>query len=225
MKLENAGIKVLKKPFDFRTRTDTYIQLPDGQTFDYYNYMHEIPTTCYDGEQISIGEQAIPTGEPIICNERAECTASSCGTIWDGDNPVAGLDGQTLIAPGIIAVIIFLVKLVAIFIVLYVLMSKWLHPCGPIATEQVMVDGCYKIITYPDCSTLTVDSCDPAGPTVKNRTDPPGPNWEELIKWAAIGAVVIGGVFVVSSLIKTRERAQYGIPPPTYKAPPSKQKE
>lgn len=208
MKLQNAGILVIDGEFDFHYQTNTFVQLPDGRTLAYYDYMHEIPDTITDGEEISLGEQAIPPGE-VILTEDANGQGSD-GIIWDGDNPNVTYNGTpTLIAPAVLALIIFLIKLIAIFVVLYILMSKWLHPCG--STETTDVDQCMKVIEYPDCSTITINSCntDAQGnyePEVVNRTGAPG---TDLMQWVVYGAVAIGAVAVIYMLLKHSSSEKY----------------
>lgn len=210
-RLEADGVQIVRKTFDFRMKTDLFIRLPDGRTLGYYNYMHEIPDSLYNGEEVSLGEQAIPEGAPIYVDPSGECTDANCGTIWDGDNPVASFDGESLvIPPAIIALIIFLAKVIAVFIVIYILMSKWLHPCGS-AAYQTDIDQCIKVVTYPDCSTITIDSCnvDEQGnpkPKIIHETDPPG---EDLGKLLLYGALAIGGIVVLMQVLKWSERKQY----------------
>lgn len=208
MKLENGGIEVIEAPFDFHYKTTTFIKLPDGRQLAYYDYMHQIPETLYNGEEISIGESAIPTNaKPMVCDESGE--NSSNGWIWDGDNPQMG-NRSLPIPAGVIALIIFLVKLIAVFIVVYVLLQKWLHPCGPHPyTEEV--DQCLKVITYPDCSTITVNSCnkDEQGnydPEIVNETGAPG---QDLAKLLLYGVLAVGGIVVLLQVLKWSERKQY----------------
>lgn len=202
-RLEEGGVRIVRKPFDFRTKTDLSVQLPDGRTLDYYNYMHQIPDTLYNGEEISLGEQAIPAGESIYVNQSGECTDANCGTIWDGDNPAATLDGRSLVIPPLVlGLIVFVAKVLAVFIAIYFLMSKWLHPCGPVS-YQTDIDQCIKVITYPDCSTITIDSCnvDEQGnpdPEVINRSGPPG---MDLIQLIIIGGVIIAGIIIAPKII------------------------
>lgn len=202
LKLEANGIRVIDTPFDFHYKTRTFVQLPDGRTLAHYDYLHDIPETLYNGEEISLGETAIPPGETIYTDEtRAN---ASGGWIWDGDNPVWGR--QELVIPaGVVALIIFLIKVVAIFIVLYVLMDKFMAPCGPRGYVEE-VDDCVKMVIAPDCSSITIDSCktdeegNPA-PEVIGRSGPPGLEWAELVKWAVVGIVAIGGVVVAVKVL------------------------
>jgi len=203
-RLEANGIMIMEVPFDFHYKTNTFVQLPDGRSLAYYDYLHQIPDTLSDGEEVSLGDCAIPAGEYIPTDDANGQGAD--GIIWDGDNPNVGLLGgsQGLAIPAaFIALIIFLIKIIAIFIILYLLISKVLVPCGGV--EQTDVDQCMKVIQFPDCSTITINSCnkDENGnyvPDVVNRTDAP----VDWIQWAIIGVVAVAGLLVVVQLAKRR---------------------
>jgi hypothetical protein len=221
-KLEENNVVVLTKPFDFHFKTRTFIQLLDGRTLAYYDYLHEIPNTIYDGEELSIGEQAIPAGETIYTNENLDNACN--GVIWDGDNMSMG---SSLVLPAAaLALIYFLVKLIAVFIVVYLIISKMLAPC-PLYTET---DGCIKTIQYPNCSAVTINSChkDAEGnpdPEVIARADAPIEDWMEIVKWVAIAALAVGGIYIaakiIPSLIPSKKQSQYySYPPPQQYYPP-----
>ena len=222
-RLEQNGVEIIHHSFDFRTKTDLSIRLPDGRLYEYYDHLFKIPDTLYDGEEISLADTAIPQGLYMETNDAGTCSAAACTTLYDGDNPQYQME-SSLIAPAILALIIFLIKLIAVFLVVYILLSKLLHPCGSSAHHQV-IDNCIKVITHPNCRTETVDSCwtDPATGETKSRiissTSAPMEEWIQLAQWAIIGVVAIAGVYVAVKIL-TRPKSPRYHPPPAYTRAP-----
>jgi len=91
-------------------------------------------------------------------------------------------------------------------------------PCGPEGSEWYIND-CWKMVIAPDCSYRSFNSCanDGEGEWEGDwRKDIP--DWTDIIIWAIIGAVIIGGTVIAVKLIpkiKSRRQQLPSRPPPS----------
>jgi len=199
-------------------RTRDYLQLPNGKTLAYFDYLFQIlPGDLYDGEECALGWGALPD----------EVSSTGVQTVEHESETGLELEDGSLWAPiGWIAVLLVLSFVIYVYFTMrYTMVEKQNAPCG-ITGQQRTIDECWKLIIRPDCYAAEFNSCaDPdgdgipegeIGPWEKDINDP----WEQYLKWIVIGAVAIGGVVIISLLLKSRGQAQYAQQFPGYGPPP-----
>lgn len=222
LKFESSGYEVIELSApDPHFRTRFFIKLPatlGGGTLADYEYMFQVPRSLNDGDKIALNSQNQDIQTiPIEINQIDS-------RIEFYDNVYMGLDERGLPVDWIMVGLVILVA--SLFIMLLInFVRGWFAPCG-IGGQIQEINDCWKLVIKPDCSARSFNSClDADGDGI-----PEGgwgdDDWTknvdfmELIKWAVIGAVVIGGVVVVASLLKSRGQAQYAQQFPGYGPPP-----
>jgi len=222
LNFESRGYEVIELATpDPHFRTRFFIKLPTelgGGTLADYEYMFQIPNSLNDGDQIALntinqGIQTTPT-ELNQLDARLELY----------DNVYMGLDERGLPVDWIIVGLVILVA--ALFVILFItLIRSWFAPCG-IGGQQQEINDCWKLVIKPDCSARSFNSClDADGDGVPEGgwgDDDWTKNFDlmEVLKWVVIGAVAIGGVVIIASLLKSRGQAQYAQLYPGYGPPP-----
>jgi len=223
LNFESRGYEVIELSTpDPHFRTRFFIKLPaelGGRTLADYEYMFQIPNSLYDNEEIALntvnqGVQTTPT-ELNQLDARLELY----------DNVYMGLDARGLPIDLIMVGLVILV--VALFVMILIqLIQSWFAPCG-IGGQQQEINDCWKLIIKPDCSARSFNSClDADGDGIQEGGFDPDDDWTknfdlmETLKWVVIGAVAIGGVVIIASLLKSRGQAQYAQQFPGYGPPP-----
>ena len=136
-----------------------------------------------------------------------------------------GLDERGLPVDWLMIGLVILVTALIIMIAIS-LVRTFFAPCG-IGGSVQEINECWKLVIKPDCSARSFNSCaDPDGDGVPEGewgSDDWTKNFDlmEVIKWAVIGAIAIGGVVVIASLLRSKERAQYAQLYPDQPPPPS----
>ena len=203
-------------------RTKFFIKLPmklGGGTLANYDYLFQIPNSLNNGEEIAVNtvNQGIQTTPAELNQNNARVELY--------DHLYMGLDERGLAIDWIMVGLVILVTSLIIMIVISLIRTIF-APCG-IGGQIQEINECWKLVIKPDCSARSFNSCaDPDGDGVPEG-DWGDDDWTknvdlmEIIKWAIIGAVVIGGVVVIASLLKSRGQAQYAQQFPGYGPPPS----
>jgi len=215
-KYEANGIKVmvLDQP-DPHFRTRTFITMPNGLEYPHYEVFYQVPH-LNDGESFSLASTAV----------HPEDRRDNETILWNDLEVTGQLIGGSTIALATLAIQI--VGTIIIFICLYYIINLIFdpHPCG-ITGSEVEINDCYKKIIFPDCSWKWFNSC--GGPDNNGDGFPDGVVEDEgggdspidkIILAIIVGAVAVGGILVISSLLKSRGQAQYAQQFPGYGPPP-----
>lgn len=222
LNFESSGYEVIELSTpDPHFRTRFFIKLPmelGGGTLANYDYMFQIPNSLSSGEQIALNtvNQGIPTIPTELNQNNARLELY--------DNIYMGLDERGLPIDWLMIGLVILVTSLIIMITIS-LIRAFFAPCG-IGGQIQEINDCWKLVIKPDCSARSFNSCadpDQDGiPEGEWGSDDWTKNFDlmEVLKWAVIGAVVIGGVVVIASLLKSRGQAQYAQQFPGYGPPP-----
>jgi len=222
LKFESSGYEVIELSApDPHFRTKFFIKLPmdlGGGTLANYDYMFQIPNSLSNGEQIAVNtiNQGIQTTPDELNQNNARVELY--------DNIYMGLDERGLPIDWIMVGLVILVTALIIMVSIKLVQSLF-APCG-IGGQIQEINDCWKLVIKPDCSARSFNSCadpDQDGiPEGEWGDDPWTKNFDlmEVLKWAVIGAVAIGGVVIIASLLKSRGQAQYAQQFPGYGPPP-----
>ena len=185
-----------------RYNTNVFLKI-GKRTLPLYEKLSDIPV-LKNGEQFTILKTALP--EDVRNWNKVEAYTHILSPI-----PVGGQRGQLLPPWWLIGLIILTVLTVTVFIGTYLHMKAADLRCGtsPHISE---ISKCTKIITAPDCSVLLYDACknekigdweEPKPPT------PPPPPIVEIIKWLAIGATAVGGIYLTIKFLLPKAKSFY----------------
>ena len=222
LNFENNGYEVIELAApDPHFRTKFFIKLPmglGGGTLANYDYLFQIPNSLNNGEEIAVNtvNQGIQTTPSELNQNNARIELY--------DNIYMGLDERGLPIDWIMIGLVILVTALVIMVVIELIRAIF-APCG-IGGSIQEINDCWKLIIKPDCSARSFNSClDADGDGIPEGgfgDDDWTKNFDLMgvLKWAAIGAVAIGGVIVIASLLKSRGRAQYAQQYPGYGPPP-----
>lgn len=214
--LEQIGIVVIEETDPAiinKWNTNIFLKKPNGMTTPFYNGLWEVPVLPHNTE-IDLDYYGYPTevanvdcGAYIHVDPNLVATWSKHGMegIYHAEGyPVAWF--ITLGALIVIAVIIGITLTLIYFIVdrLSVIHGR--------ETKVEKIDDNIKAITKPNCQARMWDS--------ENNCWVPGDEWSdpgqypsEWIKWLVYGAIAIGGVVVVVTLVKAFLPASRPPPP------------
>lgn len=189
--LEALGYRVIEQSYiDPHFRTNTFIEKPDGTLAAYYDDIYQIPNNLNDGDEVSTPATNIPNGAQ---NEQSHWLHYQEFT--------AGLDERGLIGPlGIILIFIIIGIVVGVLFAHAIWGNQYNPPpCGE-RGSVTQISECVKEVVYPDCSGVMFDTCTDS---ILDSFDPPvpPPDWTEGLKWIAIGAVAVAGLYVAAKVL------------------------
>jgi len=229
--MESLGYIISEGYDDQRGKYYTYITHPinpydsaSGHTLKYFPNLEQLTKEDVDdGEFVDISWYGTPDGTyiPAGCNpaNQGECFWSN-GDMWYISSAGLDKDGNELPIIGWIfaaALIIIVAYAINTFVCSFI--EKVNAPCS--IKEEWINKPCWKIVRAPDCQWREFNAC--TGPDNNNDGFPDG-EWEgewkkdvfdptEMIMWAIIGVVAIGGVLIVTKLIPQRKPPPQPPPP------------
>lgn len=194
--LESEGIEVMDTAWDFHYKTRVFLRFPDGRTLAFYEHLHNIPV-LNQGDEGTLATSSVPL-EVRIDNVNA------------GLHQIYSADGQLIT---IVGFILWVILSSLLFYFIFSLIEKWHAPCGTSGRTEEISD-CIKLIIKPNCQARTFNSCDEEWVEGDDWSEP-APDLGNIIMWAVIGIIAIGGVYFI---VKGFPQKQY-YPPPEHHAP------
>lgn len=202
MQLEAMGYQFVTLGYiDPHFKTDKFLVTPDGRTLASYDYLWQVPMQLNDGEEIVLPDTAV--------------TAPARNT-----NSYVLLSESTAMGPQAVLLVIIAIAFVAGYLFYQALNTggagqPLAPPCG-VRGSVIEISDCVKEIIYPDCSGVMYDSCQE---TIIDSFDPPEPPPWGWFEWAVVGAIGVGAIIVVYSIVKGSQKRHYaqaypGRPPP-----------
>ena len=197
--LEAEGFQVIETELDPYWNTGTFIVTPDGRTLADYSNLSDIPLLP-EGTELAIDDNAMP-----IDNISGNPTAQVNSMALLKTETEFGANRELVISLlGFIAVVIISV---AVCYCVYHLTNPQVKkpPCGTEVTINDISD-CAKMIVLPNCDSRLYNAC------TDEWLEDSWHTWEPPMDWwviAVIGAVAIGGIYLLSKALGSRSRHQY----------------